>query len=125
MALAIAAIMGSQTFADKVTKKGKVFTIEISKSAKGDKNVATIKVTPKKGHYCNPEYPWKLTTKSTADVKFEKEVYKKADAKKFGKPAVVFKVPYVAKSGTKATATLKMSICDHKQCETFKEELSL
>ncbi len=121
--LVIFGLSSASVSAGTVKKSGPFYDVEISKSKKGNKSIATIKVTGKKGYHCNMLYPWKLTPAKAAGIAFDKPVYKKADAKRFTEQAVVFEVVYSASADQRASATLKMSLCNDKQCDLAKEVL--
>ena len=95
------------------TQKPKELEVKVEKK----KSVVRIMAVGKAGYYCNTLYPWKLTVEGASKGK---KVYKKNDAKKFSKEAVVFEVPYV--KGQKAK--MKMSVCNDKQCIMHEENLS-
>jgi len=115
-------LVGAQVLAESIN--GPFYTVEVKKTKKKDKNVAVITITGTNGYHCNMLYPWKLTVKPTSGVKTEKDTYKKGDAKTFTEKAVVFEVVYTAEAGKKASANLKMSLCNEKQCDRAKVDLT-
>jgi hypothetical protein len=122
--LAIAGFVCSNVVADPTSTSGTFYNIEVSTAKKNDKMVATIAVTGKNDYHCNMLYPWKLTVKPKPGVTFEKQTYKKEDAKTFSEKVVVFEVIYTAELGKKASANLKMSLCNAKQCDMAKVDLT-
>jgi len=114
-----------------VTKTGAFYTIKIQTAGQGDSVVATITVTGIKGYHCNLLYPWKLTIGPAEGIAFEKDKLKagpneKKDAAKYGEDGIVFAVPYKlgANAAKDVTATLKLSLCDDKQCQMESVALS-
>lgn len=117
------------------TIEGDLYRIHVQ--ADGAK--AVITVTPKTvegvGHYCNPEFPWKLvitdqdgvtTDRKQYDAPFKKPdgtVNAPAHTVAFGKPKVVFEVAYSAAPGKKVQAKLTFGICDPKQCYRKTQKL--
>ena len=123
--LAVTSLFFSATVsAATQTIQGDVFTIRITTES----GKATVTITPKSGHYCNPEFPWKLVMEEIEGVTTDRQKYaapfKKAGGgvnspahtREFGKKKVVFEVKYTAKPGTKVKGKLTFSICDAKQC---------
>ena len=82
-----------------------------------DKERTTISTQGKAGYHCNTLYPWKLTVLGN---KGEKSL-KKENATDFSERKVTF---IVLKEDGK-NATLKLSVCNDKQCIMKTEKFSL
>jgi hypothetical protein len=115
-----ASLAGPGSWASTVKKESSFYVLEVKTAIQGQQKVATITVKGKGGFYCNTLYPWKLTLKPAAGATVDKDVYRKADATKFEKAAVVFSVPFAAPGGGKVAAELKLSMCNPKQCQMDK-----
>jgi len=105
-------------------KEGTFYRVEIQLSREGDSQKATITVTGKAGYHCNKLYPWKLTVAPPPGVTVAKPVLGKADARVMEEAKVVFVVPFSGKTGTVVPASLKLSLCDDKQCQMETVELT-
>ncbi len=103
--------------AGTVKKSGEFYDVKVVAKKQGAKTLATITAKGRSGYKCNMQYPWKLTLKPSPGIKVEKKIYKKKDAKKFAKEAVVFEIAYTQESADKISAKLKLSMCDDKQCK--------
>lgn len=116
-AFVLSCIFSTTAFCDIGEKDVSFYDLKIVKSTSDAKQVVTITVTGKSGFKCNIAYPWKLKMKPSPGLSLEKDVYKKTDAEKFDKDAVVFKVSYGVKPKQKVSADLKLSMCDDKICK--------
>jgi hypothetical protein len=128
MAILVAALVlsgVSAAFAETVSKSGSFYEVEVTTTGSDGEMVATITTTGKSGYHCNMLYPWKLTIDPVSGVTVAKPKLKKEDAAQFTETGVIFKVPYTAaESATNVTATIKLSLCDDKQCQMESVALS-
>lgn len=97
----------------------KLYKIDIQTQTKSKQALATIKVTGRAGYHCNTLYPWKLIVKEGGK---ETRTMSKQDAKHFTENNVIFVVPYSKADGNEAT--LKLSMCNDKQCIMEKASIS-
>ena len=102
--------------AAKADASGSTYEIKITPSSDPKNPGAIIKATGKGGFHCNTLYPWKLTVKPGPVTGPKPTILKKKDAQKFAKDAVIFKVSHKPNTAKKATADLKFSMCNDKQC---------
>lgn len=115
---AAALLIATAGFAATVAKAGSFYDVKVVTAGSAGAMVATITTTGKNGYHCNMLYPWKLTVDAGPGLTIAKPKLKKEDAAQFTEKAVIFKVPYTAaESATKVTASLKLSLCDDKQCQ--------
>jgi hypothetical protein len=89
----------------------KLYKIDIKTQKKTKQAFATIKITGRAGYHCNTLYPWKLIIKEGGK---ETRTMTKQEASHFTKDNVTFVVPYLKADGNEAT--LKLSMCNDKQC---------
>lgn len=126
--LALSAIfifsMSTAALAGVVKKSSDFYEVTVNTSGKASKKVATVKVVGVKGYHPNKLYPWKLEINASENIKIEKTIYKKKDAKKFNKDVVIFEVPYEMVKKGKVSAVIKLSLCDDKQCKADKVALT-
>jgi hypothetical protein len=127
-AILVAALMltaVTAAFAATVTKSGSFYEVKVVTSGSAGSMVATITTTGKNGYHCNMLYPWKLTVDQSAGITVPNPKLKKEDATQFTEAAVILKVPYTATdAATNVTASLKLSLCDDKQCQMENVPLS-
>jgi len=106
-------------------KSGSFYQVKVETSGTDGDMTAKITVTGTKGYHCNMEYPWKFVGIEAEGVTFAKAKLKKADAASFTPEKVVFQVSYKAASAVKKVdGYLKLSLCDDKQCQMEKVNLS-
>jgi hypothetical protein len=122
--VAAALAVGSLAASAAVTKKGPFYKVEVTTTAKGDAITATVKAEGTNGYHPNKDYPWKLTLTPGTGVTAAKTVYTKADVQ-LSPTTAAFTVQYQATAGAKPVAAeLKLSMCDAKQCQMEKVQLS-
>ena len=115
---ALVLVAATAAVAATVTKSGSFYDVKVTTSGTGGAMIATITTTGKSGYHCNMLYPWKLTIEPSDGVTAEKAKLKKEDAAQFKEAGVIFKVAYTAAEGAKpVNASLKLSLCDDKQCQ--------
>ena len=130
MTLSLVIAGASGAGAAVVNKTGAFYKIKVETSGQGESMVAKITVTGIKGYHCNMLYPWKLTLEPTEGIsadhmKFKAGPKEKKDATHYGEDSIVFTVPYKASATAKTVnATLKLSLCDDKQCQMEAVNLS-
>ena len=97
----------------------KLYKIDIQTQKKAKQALATIKITGRAGYHCNTLYPWKLIIKERGKETFSMS---KQDATHFAENNVIFTVPY--SKANENEATLKLSLCNDKQCIMEKASIS-
>jgi hypothetical protein len=107
-------------------KTGSFYEVRIETTRASDGGMtAAITTVGKNGYHCNMLYPWKLTVNGGDGITLAKPVQKKQDAAQFTEAAVVFRVPYAAAEAVQSmSASLKLSLCDDKQCQMETVALS-
>ena len=111
-------MIGILTLVVSVGADGKVRKVEAEEyEIVLEKNKGTYDITTigKSGYHCNIMYPWKIVVRGQSG---KEKTYKKNDAKTFGEKGVSFQV--IGKE-----ATLKLSVCNDKQCVMKTEKLKL
>jgi hypothetical protein len=126
--LAAVLVLGAAAaaFATPVVTSGSFYEVRVETARAADGSMtATITTVGKTGYHCNMLYPWKLTLNPGDGITLSKPVLKKQDAAQFAETGVVFRVPYTAADTAKTvTASLKLSLCDDKQCQMETVALS-
>jgi hypothetical protein len=123
---ALALLTAAVSYAAVTKTAGSFYEIRVETArAAGSTMHAIITTVGKNGYHCNMLYPWKLTVGQGDGISVSKPVMKKPDAEKFTESAVVFRVPYTATDAVKTmSASLKLSLCDDKQCQMETVALS-
>jgi hypothetical protein len=125
LAAALVLSAGVAVLAGTVTKTGTFYVVKVATSGSAGSMVVKITTTGTNGYHCNMLYPWKLTVDPGDGIAVAKPKLKKEDAAQFTEAAVVFEVPYTATEAAKSvSATLKLSLCDDKQCQMESVALS-
>jgi len=102
--------------AGSVRKTGDFYSVTVTTSKEGGKEIATVRVKGRAGYHCNTLYHWKLAVDPVPRVQLEKQLLENRDAQEFSAGGVIFRVRYFGGSGQKMSAKLKFSVCNDKQC---------
>lgn len=122
LVLFLLALPGS-TFADDTYAVTKTDAV----TAVGDKGVASVTVTAKKGWHLNTEAPFTLKMAESPSVRLEKAKLARADLAAFTSTSARFDVAMTpSKTGrTQVEAELGFVVCQEDACRPIREKLSL